>query len=182
MARCGWAVAAGLLGLLTTRPVGAEPQGNVAATVGATLREGVDEVRVHLGGRGDVLFGRSSHRDFGVGPYAEVMTAWDDLSVGGGGSLLIPVHEYLPIVGSVGGYGRRFDGGWEPGLTAQVFWGSRSFNYHGWYGMTVGLSVQARVGVGEDGERGMVVALHMDGQALALPFLMAYGAFGGGAE
>ena len=172
----------GSLALLTGRPVAAEPQGNVGGTAGVTLRDGVEDVRVHLGARGDVLFGRSSHRDFGAGPYGEAMTAWDDFSVGGGGSVLVPVHEYLPLVGSVGGYGRRFGGAWEPGVTAQVFWGSRSFNYHGWYGMAVGLSVQGRVGLGEQGERGMIVALHVDGQALALPFLMAYGALAGGAE
>jgi hypothetical protein len=48
--------------------------------------------------------------------------------------------------------------------------------------MAVGLSVQGRLGLGEQGERGMIVALHVDGQALALPFLMAYGALVGGAE
>jgi hypothetical protein len=170
------------LALLTARPVGAEPQGNVAATAGVTMRDGVEDVRVHLGARGDVLFGRSSQRDFGAGPFGEVLTAWDDLSVGGGASLLVPVHDYLPLVGSVGGYGRRFDGVWEPGVTAQVFWGSRSFNYHGWYGMAVGLSAQGRLGLGDQGERAVIVALHMDGQVLALPFLMAYGALGGGAE
>ncbi len=136
---------------------------------------------MHVGARGDVLFGRSSQREAGAGPYGEILTAWDDLSVGAGGSLLIPVHEYLPLVGSLGGYGRRFEG-WEPGVTAQLFWGSRSFNYHGWYGMAVGLSLQGRVGLREAGERTVVVALQVDGQVLALPFLLAYGAVAGGAE
>lgn len=138
-----------------------------------------DDTRFHLGGRGDVIFGRHQNHDWGVGPYAEVMTSFDDASVGGGASGHVPVHGYLPVVVSAGGYGWKGPEGWEPGLTGQVFWGSRSFNYHSWYIVAGGLVVQGRYGLGESSERAVVVGLHLDGQVLALPLVLLYEAVSG---
>ena len=113
-----------------------------------------DTTAFHLGLRGDVLFLRGGPHDFGVGPYAEVVThAFDELQLGGGLSALFPVHEALPIVASVGLYGRAGDEGYgfEPGLATALFWGSRSYNYHSSYGMAGGLLVQGRLGLGDRG-------------------------------
>lgn len=161
----------------------AEPQANVAATVGLAGRgsgEVWEETRLHLGARSDVLFGRSRNLDVGWGPYVEGMTSLDDVSVGAGVSVLLPVHAYLPVVTSGGGYGWNGpDGGWEPGVSGQVFWGSRSFNYHSWYVMAGGISVQGRVGLGDTKERTVIVAAHLDGEILALPVLLLIGSLGG---
>jgi hypothetical protein len=131
--------------------------------------------RLHLGAHGDVLFGRKSNDDFGIGPFAEVLTAFNDLQVGGGASALLPVHSYLPLVLSAGGYGRyaRADG-WEPGVSGQLFWGSRSYNYHGNYVLAGGLRLEFRQGLGASEERSVILAAHLDGQVLALPFVFLY--------
>jgi len=148
---------------------GSRVQGSVGLTAGALVRG--DGLRMHFGGRGDLLFGRGSPRDYGLGPYLEVLTGWDDISLGGGGSLLVPVHRYFPLVFSLGGYG-RYCSGWEPGVSGQLFFGSRSYNYHGHYGMAVGMTLQGRVGMVEGGERALVVALQVDGEAFAIPVIM----------
>jgi hypothetical protein len=138
-----------------------------------------EETRFHLGGRGDVMLGREGNHDWGVGPYAEVMTSFDDGSVGAGVSGHVPVHGYLPLVVSGGGYGWKGPDGWEPGVTGQVFWGSRSFNYHSWYIVSGGLMVQGRLGLGASSERAVVVGLHLDGQVLALPLVLLYESISG---
>jgi len=181
-----WLLAAAPLAALvaTTTHLHAEPQANIAATFGvAGVGSSGDvwsQTRLHLGGRGDVLFGRSRNLDWGFGPYGEVQTAFNDLSTGGGLSVLAPVHSYLPIVLSGGAYARRNPGDeWKPGLTGQVFWGSRSYNYGSWYVMAGGLTLQARVGLGSDKERAFIVAAHLDGEVLMLPFLFLYEAVSG---
>ncbi len=169
-----WALAL----VLHATEAGAEPQANFALTAGVTGRgKGSfwEEARASLGVRGDWLFGRACNRDFGIGPYGEVLTSFDDVSVGAGMSGLIPVHSYLPVVASLGAYGRNGPGaGWEPGVTAQFFWGSRSFNYHGWYVMAGGLTLQARYGLGNTQERALMVGAHVDGQVISLPFILVY--------
>lgn len=156
----------------------AEPQANVGLTVGvAGTGEGEywSDTRFSLGAHGDVLFLRRRNADWGVGPFAEVLSAMNDLQLGGGGSVLVPVHSDLPIVLSGGGYGRYTDAfGWEPGVSGQVFWGSRSYNFSSWYVMAGGLTVQGRFGLGDSEERSIVVAAHIDGEVLALPFVFAY--------
>lgn len=171
-----------VVGVLVTfvgLPARAEPQGNVALTAGVAGVSSGDRVwsatRMHLGLHADTLFGRSRNADFGLGPYAEGLTAFNDLQVGGGASALVPVHPYLPLVLSGGAYGRHSgEFGWEPGVAAQVFWGSRSFNYRSWYVMAGGLRLEFRQGLGDSRERSVVVAAHLDGEVLMLPMLLAY--------
>ena len=157
----------------------AEPQANVGVTAGiaGTGQQGSwwSDTRFHLGAHGDVLFGRKRNLDFGIGPYAELLTTFNDLQGGGGVSGLLPVHPYLPIVLSGGGYG-RYSGewGWEPGVAAQLFWGSRSYNYTSSYVMAGGLRLEARAGLGSSEERSIIIAAHIDGEVLTLPFLFVY--------
>jgi hypothetical protein len=138
-----------------------------------------------MGLRGDVLFGRSMNSDFGFGPYAEVLThAFDEIQFGAGVSVLLPVIDYLPIVVSAGAYGRRGDDdfGLEPGITGQVFWGSRSFNYHANYVMTGGLIGQMRYGLGASGETSIVVGAQLDLVVLSLPAIFVINAIRGGSK
>jgi hypothetical protein len=164
---------------LAPRPARAEPQGTVGLTVGAA---GVGFDRAvwastvfHLGVRGDVLFGRDGNADFGAGPYAELLThAFDEVQVGGGLSTLLPVIDALPLVVSAGAYGRKGDDdhGFEPGLAAALFWGTRSYNFHGGYGMAAGLLAQGRLGLGSSRETSIVLGAQLDLGFLTLPVVL----------
>src|SRR5689334_22644187 len=80
---------------------------------------------VAAGLRGEVLFGRARDADFGVGPYLETLTVtgFSDLQLGGGATVLVPVHPYLPLTLSLGGFARHDIGGWRNGLATEIFWG-----------------------------------------------------------
>jgi hypothetical protein len=163
------------------------PQVGIGFTVGAAgvAREGRlwDETVFHLGARGDVMFGRDGSKGFGAGPYLEVLTHnFGELQTGGGASLLLPVMELFPIVLSAGGYlripwrdepgpiaGRSY--GVEPGVAGSIFLGTRSFNFHGPYEITVGLIGQARFGLGESRESSFVIAAQLDMAAIWVPIV-----------
>ena len=173
--------------LLACGDARAEPQGTAGLTIGVAGagldRSYWDETDFHLGLRGDVLFGRERASDFGAGPYVEVLThAFDDVQFGGGLSVLLPVIEYLPVVVSAGTYG-RFSGepyGTEPGIAAEVFWGSRSYNFHSAYGLSFGLLGEFRYGLGDSRETSIVIAAQLDLVGLSLPFLFLINAARGG--
>ncbi|MRG94573.1 hypothetical protein [Polyangium spumosum] len=163
----------------------AEPQGTAGLTIGVAGRgfdrRIWDQTVFHLGLRGDVLFGRSKVTDFGFGPYAEVAThAFDEVQLGAGFSTLFPVLQALPIVASVGGYGRYAPlQGVEPGVAGALFWGSRSYNFHANYVMAAGLLAQFRYGLGPSRETSIVVSAQLDLVALSLPFQILVNAFRG---
>jgi len=158
----------------------AQPQSNLAVTLGAALTQNPSATRFHTALHGDILFGRTSPWDFGIGPYADLATAWNDFSVGTGASLLLPIHDALPIVLSAGPFVRAFDSRESIGLSTDLFWGSRSFNYHGSYAMAFGLILQGRTAFGAEPDRALILGFRIDGQAFALPLLLAYGAITGG--
>jgi len=164
----------------------AEPQGTVGLTVGVAGR-GVEHrfwegTAFHLGMRGDVLFGRTNSTSFGAGPYFEAFThSFDEFQFGGGVSTLFPLTQALPMVLSVGGYGRYAPVmGLEPGVSAALFFGSRSYNFHASYVMAAGLLMQFRYGLGASGETSIVIGAQLDLVALTLPFQLLYNALKGG--
>lgn len=181
-------IAGSLLALgVPPRDARAEPQANAALTIGAAgvgLDRAVWDTTVfHLGLRGDVLFLRDAPSDFGLGPYAELFThAFDELQLGGGVSALLPVSETLPFVASIGAYGRVGDDGFglEPGVSAALFWGSRSYNYHSAYGMAGGLLVQGRLGLGSSKETAIIIGAQLDLYILAMPAVFLINAAKGG--
>jgi hypothetical protein len=180
-------IAAPTTTLLAPAVCEAGPQGTVGLTIGAAgaglNREIWEQTVFHLGIHGDVLFGRSKNTDFGVGPYLELFThAFDEVQFGGGASFLLPVIDYLPVVVSLGAYGRKGDDlfGVEPGITGQLFWGSRSYNFHANYVMQAGIIGQMRYGLGESRETSIVVGAHLDFAAMSLPFLFLINAIRGG--
>lgn len=165
--------------VLSLRSAAADPQWNAAAVPAvAGLGEGSDywQDTVFYGAvQADVLFGRSRNSDLGVGPYATVATAaFDDLRLGGGGSLQLPIHPYFPLVLSAGGYGRNDAEGWHPGATGRLFIGSRSYNFHSSYVMAGGLVVGLDQDLDSDRHNAWIVGAQIDGLVLALPFLFAY--------
>jgi hypothetical protein len=175
--------------LLAPSAAHAEPQATAGLTLGAAGagidRKIWDATLFHMGLRGDVLFGRTKNSDFGFGPYAEVLThAFDEIQFGAGVSVLLPVIDYLPVVLSAGAYGRRGDDdfGLEPGVAGQLFWGSRSFNYHANYVMTAGLIGQMRYGLGASKETSIIVGAQIDLVILSLPALFVINAIRGGSK
>jgi hypothetical protein len=168
----------------------AEPQASVGITLGAA-GEGLGHdfwnhrTAFHLGLHGDVLFGRSSTSDFGVGPYAELMThAFDEVQFGGGVSGLFPVLDTFPIVLSAGGYGRKGSDGFglEPGIAGELFWGARSYNFHSRYVLSGGLLTEVRYGLGASRETSIVIAAQVDVGLLVLPVLFLITAARGGSH
>jgi hypothetical protein len=166
-----------------SRGSAAEPQANAALTVGGAGvgSEGAfwDHAEFHIGLRSDVLFGRDATADFGGGPYVEIGTlAFDELQIGGGGSLLFPVHPSLPMIASAGAFGRIGDDdfGFEPGIAGSLFWGSRSYNFHANYVMALGLLVGYRHSFGSSRESALLVSAQIDLAVLGLPFVALAGA------
>jgi len=158
--------------------VAAEPQGNVGLTLGGAAAGArgdiTDHAEFHIGMRGDVVFGRQDGWDVGVGPYLEMGSyGLDELQVGGGATLLLPVHDALPLLVSFGAFGRLGDDdhGLEPGLCGALFWGSRSYNFHAGYVMAAGLLVGYRQVLGGSHESALLVAAQIDLVALGLPLV-----------
>jgi hypothetical protein len=157
----------------------ADPQANASMTLGGagvgTEGQFWDHPEMHLGARGDVLFGRDGVSDFGAGPYVEVGTlAFDELQFGLGGSVLLPVNDHFPLVASAGGFGRVGDDdyGLEPGICGALFWGSRSYNFHANYVMAGGLLVGFRQSFGESHESALLIAAQLDLAFMGIPLVM----------
>lgn len=176
MTRVALVVLAATLAVTTTAR--AEPQWNASALTGVCGR-GSDgaywqDTCWYNGVRGDVLFGRTRYSDVSAGPFVNVTTAgFDDLRLGGGATLLLPVTQYLPLGISAGAYARR-DDSWSPGLSGWLFFGSRSFNFHSSYVMAAGLLLGIEHDVKDPKQSALVVAAQIDGLVLALPFLLGY--------
>ena len=195
------AAVASALALAPSTPAHADPQATVGLTLGvagAGLRRSIwQSSAFHLGVHGDVLFGRARNADFGIGPYAEVLTnGFDEIQFGGGVSGLLPVLDTYPLVLSLGGYGRAAAGAsaldplrasagpvtLEPGLAAELFFGSRSYNFHAPYVMTAGLIGQMRYGLGPSRETSIVIGAQVDFAILSLPFVFLINAVRGGSS
>jgi hypothetical protein len=126
---------------------------------------------------GDVLFGRERGADFALGPYVDVSTRdFADLRWGGGASLLLPIIDDFPLVVSVGPY---LNGIENLGLHTALFWGLRSYNFHGNYVMTAGLVLAAENDFGERPANALLAGVQIDGMWLALPFILGYEAIRG---
>lgn len=114
----------------------------------------------------------------GIGPYIETLSvAFETFEVGGGVSWLIPLGEHFPIILSAGAHARGYPGGWEPGLDGMLFFGSRSHNFSSIYGMSSGLFVEGRWGLGDGQQADLLVGVLVDLELLAMPFVLLVNAF-----
>jgi hypothetical protein len=165
------------------RPTTAAPQASVSATVagGVTdLRtEGRTRPALALGLRADLLFLRASDHDVGIGPYLDATTTgFETLETGGGIESLFPLSEALPLVVSVGAFGRIGPtASWEPGLELTLFLGSHGYNYHSNYSLTAGFFVQGRYGLGDKDQGDILAGVAVDLELIALPFVLLVQAF-----
>jgi len=156
----------------------AKPQLGAGLTTGAALTDlrwpNGPRLAYHLGGRFDVLLLRERHGTMALGPYVDVATAaFDTFEAGGGVEWLIPVGD-TALIASAGGFGRTSRFGWEPGVCGTIFWGSRSFNYHGSYSLGLGLFAQGRYGLGDGKQADAILGVQIDLGYIALPFIFAY--------
>jgi hypothetical protein len=177
-ARC--AGLAAVFGVLCARDADGDPQASVGLTVGGEVQNAVGpsgaSESFHLGGRASVLFLRNRGADMAIGPYLDMATAsFHSVDLGGGVEWLLPVRDDLPLVLSAGGFCRDGDGrSWSPGMEGTVFFGSRSYNFHSWYGLAAGLFAQSRWLPSSPSTLDLVFGVQIDGELLALPALLLY--------
>lgn len=170
-------LAAAFVPLLTATIAAADPQTSVGLIVGGGAADLRTEPRAvfHMGVHGDVLFFRKRDRDFAFGPYVEILSvAFDTFEAGGGVSWLIPMSDPIPLVLSAGAHARGGPGGWFPGVSATIWAGSRSYNFHSAYGLAIGLFVEGRYGFGDARQADILGGIQLDGEIFALPFIFAY--------
>jgi hypothetical protein len=87
----------------------------------------------------------------------------------------VPVTEDLPLVFSGGVLARNGSGRqWSPGAEGTLFFGSRSYNFHSWYGLAAGAFVQARWLPSSPETVDVVAGVQIDGELLLMPFLFVY--------
>lgn len=164
-----------------TRAV-AEPQASLGLTGGAVVQDVSGppgpNTTLHLGARADVLFLRQHNGGMALGPYADVATpAFHGVDLGGGAEWLIPLTDDVPAILSAGGFARDGSGrSWAPGVEGTVFVGSRSFNFHSWYGLALGAFVQTRWVPDTPSTVNVVLGVQLDAELLVLPVLLAWGA------
>lgn len=177
-ARLSLPVMVAAFAMLSPSVASADPQFSAGLTTGLALTDlradNAPRVAYHLGGRFDVLLLRQAPRDMGLGPYVDVATeAFDTFQAGGGLEWLVPAGE-TAFIFSGGGFGRTSRFGWEPGVEATIFWGSRSYNYHSTYGLGVGLFLQGRYGFGDGKQTDALAGVQIDLAYFALPFVFLY--------
>jgi hypothetical protein len=179
-------VFAGVPTVAVPRFAAAEPQlttGLTAGVAGQGERGALwSATRLQAGLRGELLFGRDKDASFGAGPYVEALTtaSFADVQLGGGASVLVPVHAYLPIVLSAGAYaGYRTPWGWEPGLAGELFWGSHGYNYHSLYALSAGIFAGGRYALGNSREVTVLLGARLDLELIAIPFMFLWSAIRG---
>jgi len=164
--------------ILVPSPAAAEPQASLGLTTGGVLQNafgpGSSSGAFHFGGRADVLFLRSRGDQMAIGPYIDAATAsLHDFDAGGGLEWLLPIRDDLPIVLSAGALCRNGEGhSWTPGAEATVFFGSRSYNFHSWYGLAFGLFAQTRWIPSSPTVADMVFGVQIDGEFIAMPSML----------
>lgn len=184
----GFALGLAAGSLLNAAPVNAQPssppiQWDAGITLGAAVygenRDLWQSARFAAGLRGELFLGRTQNRSFGFGPVAFAgLTTFGERNAGLGTQLLVPVHEYLPLVIGAGLYGvDRDDQKARSGGFASVGWGLRSFNYHSSYSMAGGLLFEARRDFASEPVTTWVGSIQIDTAALVLPVLWAINAF-----
>ena len=166
--------------LALTRNAAAAPQGSVGLTLGGAVENvvpGPAEGAFHVGGRADLLLGRSRGYDMAIGPYVDAASSsFRNVDIGAGAEWLIPLRDDLPVVVSGGAFARNGEGrGWGPGLESTVFFGSRSYNFHSWYGLAAGLFVQGRWIPSFAGTVDVLFGLQLDVEILAMPAMLLWG-------
>jgi hypothetical protein len=158
------------------------PQASVGLTAGGAIETSASSA-AHadglLGVRADVLFGRARGTDMALGPYVELATlGFGNVDGGAGLAWLLPVRDDLPLVLSAGPFLRdEYGHSWSAGMETTLFFGSRSYNFHSWYGLAAGVFAQTLWVPTASGEADFVLGTRIDGELLVLPWLLLAGLF-----
>jgi hypothetical protein len=178
---CRFVGRVGVLGAaLVCSTAGADPQASLGLTVGGVVENAAGPTAprgaFHLGARGSVLFLRDRGNEMALGPYLDAATAsFRNADLGGGVEWLLPVRDDLPIVLSAGAFARQAgERSWTPGAEGGVFFGSRSYNFHSWYGLAAGVFAQSRWIPSSPGSVDVVLGVQIDAELIALPFIFLY--------
>jgi hypothetical protein len=128
----------------------------------------------HLGLFADLIFLRKRASDMGFGPYVQIATtSFSSIDLGGGATWLLPVGGPA-MTFNAGMYARGAAGGFAPGVSAAVFFGSKSYNFHGNYALTIGGQLEGKYGLTSDPARKhaeLMLNVRLDLEVLALPVL-----------
>lgn len=162
-----------LVPLLVTALAQADPQAHVGLRTGVcgTGERGQfwQETAWCNGASADLLFLRDRNADAGIGPYVEVSSAgFFDLRYGGGLTLLAPLLEDFPVLISGGVYGHEAR---AVALGGSVFFGARSYNFHGAYNLAAGVFANVQHDIGARGATLVSAGLELDAFLLALPIV-----------
>jgi hypothetical protein len=120
--------------------------------------------------RPELIFGRRSDRMWGAGGYLQVSrsSSASGVLLGAGGTLLVPLWQRegqlfraVALAPSLGGYLQKLDG-FEPGATASLFFGYRTFNPISSFDMALGVRASVNWGFGASRERSFALGLQMD--------------------
>ncbi len=167
-------------GVLVSGSARADPQASAGLTVGGVVENAIGAGGMsgafHMGGRASALFLRDRGNEMAIGPYVDAATAsFRNVDLGGGIEWLLPVRDDLPIVVSGGGFWRNgSERSWAPGVEGTVFFGSRSYNFHSWYGLAAGVFAQCRWLPSTPATVDLVMGVQIDAELLALPLLFLY--------
>lgn len=125
--------------------------------------------------RGDLIFGRSSEHDVGVGPALEIATTdFDDLRLLGGATAVLPLGDLFAVSATPSAYVRAHDDTTSAGVSGRLFLGFKSYNYESAYAMGAGLLLGFDQDLGGSKEHAAVVAVQLDALIVALPFALVY--------
>lgn len=164
--------------LLFATTAGAEsPEWNVGVAPGVALTGGPSETISNawfLGAvRGDVLFGRSRRTDLAFGPALELGTlGFSDARGHAGVSVLLPLGDVLALVATPGGFVRTGSGDPVFGVSGRLFFGFRSLNHYGHYTLAGGLLAGVDRDLESPETHALSLAAQIDGQLLAIPFIL----------
>jgi hypothetical protein len=165
---------------VVSRPseAGAAPQWHGAVAGGVCsieLDSGVQFPRFCGALKSELLLGRERDSDFGFGPLLHLGSAhFDHYTASAGVSALLPVSPTYPAIVSLSGGALRSESRWAPVLEGWLFWGPSSYNFHSHYAMASGFLFGAQLGLGSRRFGTLSLALQLDLQWLAIPFIAAH--------
>jgi hypothetical protein len=155
-------------------PAAAEPQVNVGLVPGLAWSRPHPTFAFYGGVHGDVLFGRASNQDVGLGPSLDVSSlAFGDLRLAPGLSVQLP--RSIVDVTLTAGPLLRVHNGATFGAAGRAFIGGRAFNYYGNYAPGLGVVLGADVCFDGGPSTSLWVGAHIDAQWFAIPWIVLAG-------
>ncbi|HEY6726415.1 MAG TPA: hypothetical protein VI197_20405 [Polyangiaceae bacterium] len=157
--------------------VEAGPQWHLALSPGGCYVDGPTDAGWFWCGSasGHALFLRDRDHDFGLGPYARVLTVLgDSTSASAGVSALVPVNPTFPFIVSVGALANTRGAELAPGADLWLFWGPTSYNFHSSYSMVSGVLLGAQRTWGAAPGTTIAFAGQLDLALAAIPFIALF--------